>query len=143
MIGDWREAALGEIRAIKPLWAQRYGWTPRTEADNGRIDLFVHLTKKAPDARGRSKFLLRLRYEPDYQTAGRREEFLDPEDPAQAGTAFWPSGIGAFKPENNPPAICLEGTWGFHSNLHKDRDGRRANLNKLLMEIERCLNPLG
>jgi hypothetical protein len=34
----------------------------------------------------------------------------------------------------------LEGTWGFHSHHHRDRDGRQAQLNKLLMEIQKCLN---
>lgn len=141
MSGDsWREAALAELAGIKPQWSSRYGWRPKVvEADN-HIDLFVWLSRPCEDAE-KEHFVLRLRYQADFETAGRRESFLNPEDLPTEGRQFWPKGLPAFKESHNPPAICLEGTFGFHSVLHRDRDGRRARLNKLLMEIQKCLSP--
>jgi hypothetical protein len=140
----WREKALAEIEGIKATWGERYGWDPQWRDTEGTIDLFVRFARanaeeSATDASER--VVLRLRYEPDFETAGRRESFVNPRDWDEEGLQFWPRGISAIKPENAPPAICLEGTWGFHSALHRDRDGRRASLNRLLMEIQRCLNP--
>lgn len=133
----WREDALAEIDSIKCRWADRYGWQPHSveEEDTDYIDLYVRFSsKKQP-----GPFLLCLRYQEDFRTAGRREAFVDPDDKTTEGPSSWPAG-SAFKSGNSPPAICLEGTWGFHSALHRDRDGRRANLNRLLMEIQRCLD---
>jgi hypothetical protein len=132
---DWRQRACQEIQGIRPYWSEKYGWAPRSEEHEARIDLYVHFVKKPG-----TKYLLRLRYEPDFETAGRREAFLSPDDGKREGREFWPEG-SAFKTGENPPAICLEGTHGFHSRLHRDRDGRVANLNKLLLEIQKCLNP--
>jgi len=141
----WREKALAEIGSIKVSWANRYSWTPEVRVAEQGIDLFVHFTWRRanpPDGEPPEKtVVLRLRYQDDFETAGRREAFVNPEDYTDAGPGHWPVGVSGFNPTNSPPAICLEGTWGFHSSLHRDRDGRKANLNKLLLEIQRCLNP--
>lgn len=137
MAEDWRKAARSEVAAIKERWADKYGWAPAVEETDGRLDLYVTLRREqAPDR----EYMLRLRYEADFQTAGRREQFVDPQNRADAGKPYWPQGVRGFKPNRNPPAICLEGTFGFHSDLHRDRDGRRANINKLLLEVQQCMN---
>lgn len=145
MAADWHDEALAEIRGIKPRWVEKYGWAPALEAagdDADHIDLFVRFRRREPglpaDAAPKT-YLLRLRYQADFKTAGRREHFVDPADRTKAGREYWPTGTGGFQRDRNPPTICLEGTYGFHSDLHRDRDGRRANLNRLLMEIQRCL----
>lgn len=135
---DWREKAQAEIRGIKATWATKYGWAPEVQEQEGSdgIDLHVRFVAKKS---GR-QFALRLRYQSDFETAGRREAFVDPENVECEGSQFWPTGVSGFNSTNSPQTICLEGTWGFHSHHHRDRDGRRANLNKLLMEIQKCLN---
>lgn len=141
----WREKALAEIQGIKAVWASRYGWDPETREREGDIDLYVRFARRGPGTPPGEevveRFVLRLRYQSDFDTAGRREAFVNPEDLDEEGPQFWPSAISGINPGNNPPAICLEGTWGFHSVLHRERDGRRASLNRLLMEIQQCLNP--
>lgn len=135
---DWREEARAEIRGIKAIWATKYGWAPevKDQENDDHLDLYVRLTARKSER----VFVLRLRYQSDFETAGRREAFLDPENIEREGSQFWPTGVSGFNPTNNPPTICLEGTWGFHSHHHRDRDGRRANLNRLLMDIQKCLN---
>lgn len=135
---SWREAALAELASIKPQWSSRYGWSPIVVEADEHIDLLVHFSSDG-ESTGQKKFVLRLRYRADYETAGRLESFLDPNGLNASGREFWPEGE-AFKADHHPPAVCLEGTYGFHSVLHRDRDGRRAQLNKLLMEIQRCLS---
>jgi hypothetical protein len=147
MENGWRAAALAEIRSIKAHWVEKYGWAPLVEDQDGRIDLYVRFVRQAPrsgqpvetDAQV-ERWTLRLRYQDDFATAGRREAFVDPDDVGREGVAFWPTGHAAFKRDNSPPVICLEGTWGFHSFLHRERNGRQASLNKLLMEIQECLD---
>lgn len=133
---DWREAALAEIDSIKSTWSERYGWQPDIRKHEDHIDLYVHFYQNGEDS---ETYVLRLRYLPDFQTSGRKETFVNPDDWGEEGTKFWPSG-NAFKTNRNPPAICLEGTRGFHTDLHRDRAARKASLNKLLIEIQRCLN---
>ncbi len=138
----WRERALAEIAAIKPAWEKRYRWAPDVREGDGLIDLFVRFSSRGASPNEEEKqFVVRLRYESDFETAGRREVFVNPENYEEEGIEYWPQGVQGINPGNNPPAICLEGTWGFHSVLHRDRDGRSANLNRLLIEIQRCLNP--
>lgn len=137
MDDGWRDRARAELESIKRFWADKYGWAPFVEEAEEHIDLFVTVKrKKEPDR----EYVLRLRYMADFQTAGRREAFVDPADRDRAGKEYWPTGVRGFNPSRNPPAICLEGTYGFHSDLHKDRDGRVANLNRLLMEIQQCMD---
>ena len=144
MPDSWRERALTEIASIKPKWSERHNWRPvvqQPEPDGdgnvAYVDLFVRFTGKKT---GDKSFMLRLRYEPKYETEGRREAFVNPEKPTVEGPQFWPVSISGINPTHAPPTICLEGTWGFHSIHHKERPGRVANLNKLLQEIQRCLD---
>ena len=138
----WREEARAEVSSIKDHWATKYGWEPSVDEPPGAefIDLFVHLTPErvTSDEGSDAKYLLRLRYMDDFVTAGRREQFVDPSDRLREGPEFWPPGRG-FNPKRHPPAICLEGTYGFHSDLHRERDGKLANINRLLLEIQRCI----
>jgi hypothetical protein len=143
-VEDWQDRAQAEIRGIKPVWAAKYGWKPKVQAREDAIDLYVSFARRPsgpPSTEPPQRFVLRLRYESGFETAGRREAFVNPGDPDEEGRQFWPTGVSGILPEHNPPAICLEGTWGFHSVLHRERDGRRATLNRLLMEIQECLNP--
>jgi hypothetical protein len=146
MVAGWREEALAEIGSIKRRWADKHGWAPEVDAGGGDgncIDLYVRFRRREPgeaaDAPPRI-YLLRLRYQEDFRTAGRREQFVDPGDRNREGTPYWPAGANGFQPSRTPPAICLEGTYGFHSDLHRERDGRKANLNRLLVEIQKCLS---
>jgi hypothetical protein len=143
---DWRAEALEEIRSIKPRWIEKYGWSPDINAQGeleNEIDLYVRFQRleadQPTDAPPRS-YLLRLRYLADFKAAGRREQFVDPEDRTREGAEYWPTNINGFNPGANPPTICLEGTYGFHSQLHRERAGERANLNRLLLEIQKCLS---
>jgi hypothetical protein len=141
-VADWRQKALQEVQSIKPFWATKYGWSPSTREEAEQIHLYVRFTRRGqPDQPGRREFLLRLTYAADYETAGRKEAFVNPDNLDEEGVAFWPEGVRGVNPTQTPPNICLEGTWGFHSHHHRDRDGRIANLNCLLVELEQCLNP--
>lgn len=137
MENDWRSRARAEIGGIKPFWSSKYGWSPVTEESDGAVDLFVTFHRAREPGK---RYVLRLRYEEDFETAGRREEFVNPDDRTQAGKAYWPVGVQGFQTGRTPLAICLEGTFGFHSGLHKERDGRLAVLNRLLMEVQKCLD---
>ena len=137
----WRDKALAEIAGIKPHRVLRYGWQPRVVETDGYVDLFIRFTRRTPkpDDHG-SVFLLRLRYMPDYETAGRQEAFCNPNESAEEGEKFWPKGMRGVTSANGRPGLCLVGTWACHSVHHRDRDGRAASLNRLLWEIQRCLN---
>jgi hypothetical protein len=137
----WRERAREEIGSIKPSWAARYGWDPQVREEEDRIDVYVRVRRTHPGGDRHDRHILRLRYQEDFETAGRREAFVNPDNPAEEGRQFWPDGVTGFNSQNNPPMICIEGTWGFHSVLHRERDGRAANLNRLLLAIQRSLNP--
>lgn len=140
MSDGWKAEALEEIECLKPRWVARFGWAPSVRNEEEHIDLFVRVMRRRCSE---DVFLLRLRYEPDYKTAGRREAFVNPDNLEEEGLEFWPDGVRGFKRhegKQKPPMICLEGTWGFHSNLHRDRDGRTASLNRLLMEVQGCMD---
>lgn len=137
MDSEWRERARVEIGTMKEFWTRKYEWCPAVEEGDDYVTLFLTLRrKKDPD----HTYVLRLRYEKDFETAGRREAFVDPGNWDRQGSEFWPTDVRGFQPNRNPPSICLEGTYGFHSDLHTDRDGRIANLNRLLLEIQLCMN---
>jgi hypothetical protein len=136
---EWRERARKEIEGIKPYWNEQYGWDPHLEDGLDAIDLFVRFSEAQPSGATPRTYLLRLRYQSDFETAGRREAFVNPDKRTEEAPGFWPSsGGGVFR--SNESQICLEGTFGFHSHLHRERDGRVANLNRLLMEIQKILN---
>jgi hypothetical protein len=142
---DWREAARAEATSLKPYYVKKYGWNPEVlEGDVGVLDLFV-------DLRGRrfpgKAYVLRLRYQPDWQHAGRRESFVDPDDRDQAGPAFWPPEGSPLNPNymHNgvlTPAICLRGVFGFHSVLHTERpmEADDASLLRFLVELQKVMD---
>jgi hypothetical protein len=135
---EWQRTALAEIASVKPRFIEKHGWQLRVVEDTDRVTLYVRLRHKHHRERVR---MLRLVYGPGFPGERPREGFVNPEDPDQEGLEFWiDDGEGAFKLKHNPPVICLEGTWGFHHELHRDRDPRRSSLNKLLLETQQCLD---
>lgn len=139
----WREDARAEIAALKPHFVAKHRWAPRViEPDDAEVlDLIVTLTSKRLDARVLS---LRLRYQPDWKIAGRREAFVDPSDPDREGLEYWPPaqdpGVRAVNPGHNPPCICLRGVWGYHSVLHTDQPMGSSTLLALLLELQVVLD---
>jgi hypothetical protein len=136
---DWRAKALEEIANLKPYWVERYGWRPEHETSDEAIDLFVRMRSRRL---GDREFLLRLRYLSDWQSAGRRETFVNPDDRGEDGTTFWPphSAVRAINPQHQPPAICLKGVWGYHSVLHAGERMDGATLLDFLIALQRVFN---
>jgi hypothetical protein len=135
----WREDARAEIGELKPYFVTKYGWAPRIVEPGGQEILDLHLTLTSKRLAGRV-FGLRLRYLPDWQVAGRREEFVNPRETTEEGPAYWPPAEGTsvrgINPRHDPPAICLRGTWGYHSVLHADRPMGDSTLLNLLLELQ-------
>lgn len=135
---EWQRQALAEIASIKQRFIEKHGWQLKVAEDAECITLYVRLHHRRHPERIR---MLRLDYGPGFPGERPREGFVNPDDLEQEGIEYWiDDGNGAFKPQHNPPVICLEGTWGFHHVLHRDRDPRRASLNKLLLEIQQCFD---
>lgn len=113
----------------------RHGWAPSVTRTSDAIDLFVPLWRGGHDG---DLHVLRLRYCADWQVAGRREMFVNPEDYAEEGRGFWPRGISGINPDHNPEAaICLPGCWGFHSILHPERrDIVEHSLGEILRNLQ-------
>lgn len=135
----WRDDARVEIVDLKPHFVEKYGWQPRlVESDDAEaLELFVRLrSRRHPDR----VFVLRLRYKEDWQTAGRRESFVDPDDPEREGIEHWPTGVSGVKLQHSPPCICLRGTWGYHSVLHTDHLMGDTTLLNLLVELQTVLD---
>lgn len=138
----WRDSTLAEIGELKPRLVHRHGWNPQVIEHDDSIDLFVHLRgTRTPEM----AYVLRLRYLADWQIAGRREAFVDPDHPDIAGSEFWPpegDGLNPNYMHQNliTPVICLRGTWGFHSVLHTDRPMDGTPLLILLVELQSILN---
>jgi hypothetical protein len=128
----WQDDALSEIEGLSVRLIERYGWAPSASREVKFIDLYCSMRRGSED-----RHVLRVRYQADWQTVGRREQFVNPEDYSVSGTAWWPVGVDAIKSQNNPPAICMLGFWGFHSVLHS-ADGR-SPLERSLTEILRDL----
>jgi hypothetical protein len=144
-VGDWREDARAEIEALKPHFVDKHGWQPEIAESEEAVDLFVRL-------RGRrfpgQEYLLRLRYLPDWQQAGRHEAFVDPDDHEHADSEFWPPEGNGLNPnyrrqptEPVIPCICLRGVWGFHSLLHTEQPmDETATLQRFLVELQRVMD---
>lgn len=141
---EWRAAALDEIGGLGQHWIEKYGWQPtHSESDDG-INLFIRMRGRRTADR---EFLLRLRYEPDWQVAGRRESFVDPAHPDVVGRDSWPAG-GAVRGVNSDhqvngvptPAICVRGTWGYHSVLHVNERTDGTTLGGLLLELQKLFD---
>lgn len=136
---DWRNKAIEEVEGLKPHWVSKHGWSPTIEETDGgkALDLFIRLkSRRHPEG----AFLLRLRYQSDWETAGRRETFVDPEQPKITGPQHWPTETRGVLATQNPPAICLRGTYGFHSVLHADRPMGETSLLDLLLELQRVMD---
>jgi hypothetical protein len=134
---DWRHVARDEIDDLKPYFVERHGWRPQVVESEDAIDLFVTIASRRHPGR---VFALRLRYQNDWQTAGRRETFVSPDDTGRDGIEHWPTGISGVNPNNRPPCICIRGTWGYHSVLHRDRPMGDSTLLRLLLELQTMLD---
>lgn len=133
---EWKRLALAEVASVKEHFCEKYEWELRTVETNTTVTLFVRLRHKKHPDRIR---VLKLTYGPGFPQQRPRESFVNPDNFEQEGVEFWiDDGNRAFKVTHNPPVICLEGTWGFHHKLHRERDPLKANLNKLLVEIQKC-----
>jgi hypothetical protein len=141
-VGDWREEARAEIAGLKRYYVGKHGWQLDIAESEEAVDLFVRLRgRRFPD----KEFLLRLRYLPDWQEAGRREAFVDPDHRAHADPEFWPSTEAPLNPnyQHNgklTPVICLRGVWGYHSVLHSDQPMDGATLLLFLVELQEVLD---
>jgi hypothetical protein len=142
---NWREEAIAEIESLKPYWVRKHGWDPSVLQDDDAIDLFVRLKGRRL---GSKAYQLRLRYQEDWQTAGRREAFVDPDDRIREGVEFWPpTGIRGINPEYRPPTggpiipcICLRGVWGYHSLLHANESAEGTSLLGFLLELQQVVD---
>ena len=133
----WRNVARAEIDDLKPHFVEKHGWRPRIVESEETIDLFVTLASRRDPER---VYALRLRYQDDWQTAGRRETFVNPDDPGRDGIEHWPTGVSGVNPNNKPPSICIRGTWGYHSVLHRDHPMGDSTLLRLLLELQKMLD---
>jgi hypothetical protein len=141
-VADWRDEALAEMSALKPYYVTKHGWQPDVAESEGAVDLFVRLRGRRFPGKG---FLLRLRYLPDWQQAGRREAFVDPDDREHADPEFWPAAEAPLNPNHQhngklTPVICLRGVWGYHSVLHTDQSMEGATLLLFLVELQKVLD---
>jgi hypothetical protein len=139
---DWRGAALVDINGLKRHWVEKHRWRPETAVADEVVDVFVHLCGKRLEGR---EYVLRLRYQPDWQTAGRREAFVDPTNHGRDGLEFWPpeNTIRGINPNHRPqplgsvvPCICLRGAWGYHSVLHSNERPDGTTLLGFLLELQ-------
>lgn len=134
----WQDLARGEINSIKQHFVQKYGWEIQAKDADDCIHLFVRMQHSRDS--GNIK-VLRLTYGPKFPNERPREEFVNPDNYEESGLEYWiEDNTHAFKTNRNPPAICLQGTWGFHHSLHRDRDPLQANINQLLRDVQLCLN---
>ena len=134
---DWRNVAKAEIDGLKPYFVEKHHWRPRIVESEDTIDLFVTLASRRHPER---VYGLRLRYQDDWRTAGRRETFVNPDHPVRDGIQHWPEGISGVNPNNKPPCICIRGMWGYHSVLHRDRPMGDSTLLHLLLELQTMLD---
>lgn len=135
---DWKSAAKAEIASIKKHFAEKHDWQISFEEGSDQLHLYVVFRHAS---RTDYKKVLRLTYMAEFPTVRPREAFVNPENYGQEGPEFWiDDQQKAFKSQQQPPVICLEGTWGFHHKLHRDRPVEKAVLTKLLLEIQACFN---
>jgi hypothetical protein len=134
----WREAALAEVRGLKPHFVTKYMWTPVVTETNEAVDIVLTLSGKAL---GDRRHALRLRYLSDWENGGRRETFVDPEDHTVEGRQHWPgAGIRGVNPDHQPPCICLRGVYGYHSVLHTNERPTGTTLLGFLLELQAVID---
>ncbi len=124
----------------KPHFVQKYGWSPAVHDEvPDRIDLVVRLAGKRLNNRS---YALRIRYQQDWEFAGRREAFVHPEDHESEGIDHWPpaNAIRGVNPRHSPPCICLRGAFGYHSVLHPSERPSATTLLGLLLELQGVIN---
>lgn len=132
---DWREAAHREVRSLKPHFVEKYGWDPQVTETDDAIDVVFTLRGKNL---GDRVYALRLRYLPDWEDAGRREAFVDPDNPTVEGLEHWPPAntVRGVNPQHAPRCICLRGVFGYHSVLHSNERSNGATLLNFLLELQ-------
>jgi hypothetical protein len=134
----WGEQALAEIASVKPRFIQKHEWQLTTREEQDKVILLVRMRHKRHPER---IHVLKLLYGPGFPRERPRESFVDPNNYENEGLQFWiDDGNNAFKRNHNPAVICLEGTWGFHHVLHKERNPLVASLNKFLLEAQQCFD---
>ena len=137
-MSGWRDEALDEIAALNPRLVEKWCWRPSVAVADDHVDLFVWLRRRSE---GRD-YVLRLQYLPDWASAGRREDFVDPADFARAGQDYWPRNVEGVNWNYQPqpgrvvPAICLKGVFGYHSVLHRGELMQGATLSRFLRELQ-------
>lgn len=134
----WRKQALAEIASVKPRFIKKHEWQLTTDQEPDKVVLFIRMRHKNHPER---VHVLKLTYGAGFPNERPRESFVDPNNYDNEGLEFWiDDGNHAFKRTHNPPSICLEGTYGFHHVLHKDRNPLVASLNKFLLEAQQCFD---
>ena len=143
---EWRTVALADINGLKRHWVEKHGWRPEIADSDEVVDVFVCLSGRRL---GEKAYVLRIRYQSDWQTAGRREAFVDPDDHAREGIEFWPpeQTIRGVNPNYRPqvpgpviPCICLRGVWGYHSVLHSTERPDGTTLLGFLLELQEVID---
>jgi len=134
------EDALEDAAPVSPRLARRHGWDPTVVRNEDSVDLFVRLHRRSEE----KTYVLRLRYLADWQVAGRRETFVNPDDLGEEGVQFWPRGVRAVNPDHvqngvHTPAICIPGVWGYDSVLHPN-EPREASVTRFLHDLQTVMN---
>ena len=134
----WRELVRKEIKSIKPYLIQKHSWEISLKEQENQNFLYVRMCHRQHPENVK---ILRLGYGPNFPNERPHEDFVNPDNFDEAGIQYWINdGQQAFKTDRVPPVICLQGTWGFHHDLHKEKDPLQANLNRLLRDVQICLN---
>jgi len=141
---DWKEAATEDVASLKSRFANKYKWQPEVQSDDGRLDLYIRLTGKRLNGK---QYLLRLRYLPDWEKVGRREDFVNPEQPEEFGRRFWPpnGAVRGINPDYDrngviTPSICIKGVFGYHSVLHAAEPPDGTSLTWFLVHLQAAIN---
>ena len=134
----WRELVRKEIKSIKPYLIEKYAWGITFKEEENHIFLYVRMRHGQHHEKVK---VLRLVYGPKFPKERPREDFVNPDNFDEDGIQYWINDQQqAFKTDRVPPVICLQGTWGFHHDLHKEKDPLQANLNRLLRDVQICFN---
>lgn len=128
---------MDDIASLKASWVMKHRWAASAAQVTDATDLYIEFRRKRePDRR----YVLRLRYQSGWKGAGRREEFVNPSDYSDCGPQYWPQNVDGINPTHNPPAICLKGSWGYHSVLHTGESAEGTSLNRFLKELQQVMD---